>query len=330
MSRHVRTPFRVLYGVCGAVRNRRGSSVIGAGVPGSAVEWPDGVLAALRAFRQGDLVAGPPMAYLADPKAPVWAESVRFAEEAATSGDPPEPDIIRFPEGLTPPYGMITTQTCDLVEEDADPPGWPWAQLVPVYDMDEAFNSGEKNLLRQGRFRRSLLHVPALKPGFYVADFRISFPVEKGWLARQGRIDGFGTEELRQRVGDRLALLSGRPAFARSFVATIQNPLTEALRTLKRVDRAAFDRMDEVVPEVGVLMDSRLSPSNVQVVVVSTTPLDAGQTEWWSAWWDGCRQRAAAMGITLQALDFKVLDKNYSAAEYRRLTHLSLPNVSPD
>ena len=43
---------------------------------------------------------------------------------------------------------------------------------------------------------------------------RISFPVEKGWLARQAKLDGFGSEELRQRFGDGLALLSGRPAFA--------------------------------------------------------------------------------------------------------------------
>jgi hypothetical protein len=270
------------------------------------------------------------MAYLADPEAPVWAESVRFAGEVATSGDPSEPEIIRFPDGLTPPYGMVTTQTCDLVEEDADPPSWPWAQLVPVYDMDGALNSGVKKLLQQGGGRRSLLHVPALSPGFFVADLRISFPVEKGWLARQARIDGFGTEELRERVGDRLALLSGRPAFAGSFVATIQKPLTEALRELKRADRAAFDRMNEAVPEVGVLMDSRLTPSDVQVVVISSVPLDGPETEWWNAWWDGCRQRAADVGISLQALDFKVLDNTYSAAEYRRLTHLPLANVSPD
>ena len=93
---------------------------------------------------------------------------------------------------------------------------------------------------------------------------------------------------------------------------------------------AAFDRMDEVVPEIGVLMDSRLNPSNVQMVVVSTAPLDAAQTGWWNAWWDGCRQKASTVGIILPALDFKVLDENYSAAEYRRLTRLPLPNVSPD
>lgn len=275
-------------------------------------------------------MAAPPIAYLADPRAPIWVESTRFAAEVAAAGLPLDPEIIRFPDGLAPPYGMITTQTCDLVEEDADPPGWPWAQIVPVYDMDGVLNSGHKKLLRQGRYRRSLLHLPGLAGGFYAADFRISFPVEKGWLARQPRIDGFGSEEQRQRVGDRLALLSGRPAFAGSFVAAIQKPLTDALRELKGSDRAKFERMNEVVPEVGVRIDSRLSPSNVQLVVISTSLLDAAQTEWWNAWLDSCRDRAAAVGITLQALDFKVLDENYSAAEYRQLTFLPLANVSPD
>jgi len=304
--------------------------MIEAGLPRSADEWPHGVLGALRAFRQGDLVIEPPIAYLADPQAPVWAESARFAAEVAASGDPPEPEIIRFPDGLIPPYGMITTQTCDLVEEDANPPKWPWVQLVPVWDMDAVLDSGQKRLLGAGRGRRSLLHVPALAAGFYVADLRISFPVEKGWLARQARIIGFGDEEARQRVGDRLALLSGRPAFAGKFVSSIQNPLTEALRELKRTDREAFDSLDELVPEVGVLMDSRLNPSDVQVIVLSTAPLNPIQIQWWNMWWDSCRERARAVGITLQALDFAVLDENYTAAAYRRLTHLPLPNVSPD
>lgn len=284
--------------------------MIGAGIPGSAAEWPDKVLERLRQFVQGDLVARPPMAYLTYPRSPIWEES------------------RRFPAAMTPPYGMITTQTCDLVEEGAERPVWPWVQLVPVYDMGAELNSGEKSLLAQARFKRSLLDVPALKEGFYVADFRLSFSVEKGWLAGQARVDGFGTEELRQRVGDRLALLSGRPAFAGSFVTTIQAPLTKALRDLKRDDREAFNRLDEAVPEIGVLLDSRLNPSTVQIVVACNAPLDNTQLEWWNTWWDNCRVSTPKVGITLQALDFKVLDATYPATEYRKLTLLPLANVS--
>jgi hypothetical protein len=169
-----------------------------------------------------------------------------------------------------------------------------------------------------------------MSPGFYVADFRLSFPVEKGWLASQPRVDGFGTEELRQRVGDRVALLGGRPAFAGSFVETVQGPLTSALRELRQTNRELFDRIDDAVPEVGVVLDSRLNPTTAQVVVLCESPLGDAMTEWWNTWWDRCREGAARAGITLQALDFKVLDDSYSAVQYRKLTLLPLVNVSPD
>lgn len=304
--------------------------MIGAGLPGSAADWPEGILNALKQFRQGDLVALPPMAYLADPHAPIWEASKVFAEQLAAAGEEMKPDVIHFPEGLLPPYGMITTQTCDIVEEDAPCPVWPWVQLVPVFEMGSDIETRDQKLLRKGQGWRRLFHVPALTPGFYVADFRISFPVEKGWLALQARIDGFGSEELRQRVGDRLALLGRRPAFAGAFVRTVQGPLVDALKVLKNTDRQAFDRMNELVPEVGVLLDSRLSPTTVQVVVLCREPLADMRKDWWNAWWDGCRQQAASEGITLQALDFKVLDEHYPAIDYLKLTILPLLNLSPD
>lgn len=175
-----------------------------------------------------------------------------------------------------------------------------------------------------------MLHVPLLSPGFHVADFRISFPVEKGWLAAQPRIDGFGSEELRERVGERLAYLSGRPAFAGAFVATVQKPLSDALRALRREDPDLFTEIDSLVPEVGVRLDSRLAPKTAQVVVVCEAPLEDRHREWWTAWWDACRSVAAEAGIVLQALDFRVLDESFTAAEYRSLTPLPLVAVSAE
>ncbi len=304
--------------------------MIGAGLPGSAQDWPDGVLDSLRRFRQGDLVADPPFAYHAHPGVPIWEESRRLAAELYTSGEPLEPEIVLFPAGVSPPYGMITTQTCDIAEEDSEVPAWPWVQLVPVYDMDANLNSGEKRMLRNGRGWRRLLYCPAVVPGFYVADFRISFPVEKGWLAGRACIDGFGSEELRHRVGDRLAHLSGRPAFAGSFVDSVQKPLTQALRDLKENDPGLFEDIDTLVPEVGIRMDSRLSPTTAHVVVVCESAPPDRVVNWWAAWWDTCREAAATAGITLQALDFRVLDESFSAAEYRSLTHLPLSAVSAE
>lgn len=304
--------------------------MIDAGLPQSRSEWPDGILDELRKFTQGDLVALPPIGYFADPTSPIWEASRVFANELITNNEPPQGDFIYFPDRVRPPYGMITTQTCDLVEEDSSKPRWPWIQLVPVYDMAMDLNSGQKGDLKKGKGRYHQLHIPALEPGFYVADLRLSLPVEKGWLAKQERIDGFSTEELRQRVADRLALLAGRPAFAGSFVSTIQGPLISEFKTLKTKNREAFDRLDDAVAEVGVKLDKRLDPSNVQVVVICNTQLTKDQLDWWNSWHDACRQKAAEVGIALQALDFKLLDSSYSAAEYRQLTLLPLVNISPD
>lgn len=304
--------------------------MIGAGVPGSAEEWPDGVLDALRAFRQGDVIADPPFAYHADPRRPIWEESRRLAEELRRAGDALEPEVVHFPEAMAPPYGLIVTQTCDLAEEDSPVPAWPWAQLVPVYDMRSELNTGEMRMLRRGLGWRRLLHVPHLGPGFHVADFRISFPVEKGWLASQTPIDGFGTEELRERVGERLTYLGGRPAFGGAFVASVQKPLSNALRELRREDPELFGEIDRLVPALGVRLDSRLAPTTAQVVVICEKALQDRAREWWTAWWDGRRAAAASAGITLQVIDFRLLDESFSAAEYRSLAPLPLVAISAD
>jgi hypothetical protein len=302
--------------------------MIAAGLPGSADEWPPGVLKELQKFSQGDLIESPPLAYLADPAVPIWEESRRFADELAKSGGPLEPEIILFPDKLTPPFGMIVSQTCDVVEEDTERPVWPWVQIVPVYDMEAQLDAGDRSLQRKGKGAARYLHVPLIGPGFYVADFRLCFPVEKGWLANQPRIDGFGSEELRQRVGDRVAALSGRPAFGGNFVATVQKPIRTAVRSLKSTNRVLYDEIENKVPELGIRLDSRLQPTTAQVVVLCDEPLSDALRAWWEACLDSLRPEAAASGIAMQVLDFMQLDQT-PASEYRKLTILPMLNVSP-
>lgn len=131
-------------------------------------------------------------------------------------------------------------------------------------------------------------------------------------------------------MGERLAHLSGRPAFAGRFVTTVQKPLSDARRTLRREDPDLFAEIDRLVPEVGVRLDSRLAPTTAQVVVICEEPLEDRQRQWWTAWWGARRADAANAGIALQALDFRVLDERFSAAEYRSLTPLPLAAVSAD
>src|ERR1035441_6952262 len=157
--------------------------------------WPDGLLDKLRQWEQGDIVLAPFLFYFADPSAAIW-EGTRLYTESSV-----EPEVILAPDELLPPYGMVTTQTCDIAEEDSQRPMRPWVQMTPVY----AITSWKRNRLEGGRGPRYWLLIPDFpEDGVWVADLRLELPVEKSWLANQARIIGFADEEEKRRVGSRL------------------------------------------------------------------------------------------------------------------------------
>ena len=176
--------------------------MIDSGVPGSPEEWPNGVLQRLRAFSQGDVIRTPPLFYFADPRRAIWSETQRYLADS----DGPE---VVLAEELSPPYGLITSQTCDIAEEDSPRPLKPWVQVAPIFALRG--NSGYKKHLRKGAGPAIYIYLPNL-PGeeFWVADLRIEVPVEKGWLAYQERLDGFGSEEAQSIVGQRVGWLRER------------------------------------------------------------------------------------------------------------------------
>lgn len=284
--------------------------MIDSGVP-PGEEWPDGVLDALRQWEQGDIVANPPFFYFADPARPVW-EATRLYM-ATSSG----PEIVLPRENSNPPYGLITTQTCDIGEEESRRPVRPWVQISPVYEMTD---KGWKKKVRRGGGPRYWLLVPGLpEEQVWVADLRIEVPVEKGWLAGQQRIDGFRDEELKAVVGARLAWLRGRPAFSTDFNALVYNDLFEALETLSEADSDLHEKLMDQLEEVAVLVDSHLQPTSVQLVFLTPDGLDPECREWLEQWRDSRLDSTLERGITLHALDFRELDA-VTATEYRRMT----------
>jgi hypothetical protein len=158
--------------------------MIDGGVPSGRETWPADVLESLRVWEQGDVVTAPPFFYFADPARPVWAATVAAAEMTS------EPHVVVLDEETSPPYGLITTQSCDICEEDSKKPCRPWVQVAPIYDG----RSWAKKM-REGRGPLFLLHIPGLGDDrFWVADLRLEFPIEKGWLASQERLPGFTCE----------------------------------------------------------------------------------------------------------------------------------------
>jgi hypothetical protein len=281
--------------------------MINRGVP-NGDDWPEGVLDRLPEWEQGDLVAQPPFFYFADPQQPVWEATRQYT---ATST---EPEIILPADDLCPPYGMVTTQTCDIAEEDTPKrPMRPWVQIAPVYEVTD----WKKKKLE----RRSPLYwvlVPDLAGGnAWVADLRIEVPVEKGWLARQERVEGFRDEAQKRKVGERLSLLRGRPAFSREL-NSLQGDLWEMLEARGAEDGDVRDRLTSAIAEVGIFVDSHLHPTSVQLVFLTDTPIDDDCREWLVEWRNELRPATEEAGISLHAHDVRDLE-SITAGEYRRM-----------
>ena len=88
--------------------------------------WPREVLEALRLFKQGDLIDKPPFFYAALPPLEIFDAGGLIDEE---------PQVVELHPDDAPPYGIITTQTCDLDEQGE--PSQPWLQVSPVYEVEE-------------------------------------------------------------------------------------------------------------------------------------------------------------------------------------------------
>ena len=270
--------------------------------------WPDGVLDRLRRWEQGDLVIAPPLFYFADPAAAIW-EGTRLYTDTSEG-----PEVILAPDELTPQYGIVTTQTCDIAEEDSSNPIRPWVQISPVYSV----TTWKRRRLEGGKGPRYWLLVPDFpEQGVWVADFRIELPVEKSWLAGQDRIEGFSDEEEKRRVGRRLEWLKGRSAFSREL-NTLNQALYEALDDREPKDPELHEAVMERLEEVAINVDSYLSPGHVQFVFLTNAPITDECRGWLESWKDNLLEKALELGLQLHALDFRTLE-SVTAVEYRRM-----------
>lgn len=196
--------------------------MIEAGLPR---EWPAAVVDTVGRFDQGDLVERPPLVYAARPSCGVWSTTRLLAADV----DDNEDIVIEVDPEDRPPFGIITSQGCDI----ADATRKPWVQVAPVYDAAGAASSEAR--LADIR-RESVPHLALLSPpdidGLWVADLRLEIAIEKSWLAGREPISGFATEEERANFSRRLAGRLQRPA--------LPDPVHDAVvRPLRRwLDRA--------------------------------------------------------------------------------------------
>lgn len=289
--------------------------------------WPEGVLDAVATFHQGDVVEGLPLFWWADPENAVHDLTKRAVAVSAH-------ERVVGPRDRAP-YGIVTTQTCDLALEGDGKPKSAWVQLAPVFDAtasagpngEPSLSPGQIATLKSGLYN-SKLWLPNLPPpGVWYAELSFEVTVERGWLSRRERIDGFADENVQEQVGVRLAWLRSRPALDANFTANVQEPLVNELKKVKK-RKGLFARMNDQLLEVAIRPDSRLNMTAVDIVVLHNGVDDEVRT-WWEEQLVIARANAQSCGIDI--IGARLLHaEQMSAAEYRSMITMPLNNISPN
>ena len=243
--------------------------------------WPPEVLAAVARFKQGDVVERPPFFYARHPTLEVF-----------DAGGPQvgESQIHELHPDDAPPYGIITTQTCDVAEQGE--PMQPWLSVSPVYAATD------QQLIAKGY----AVELTGPFMGRYVADLRIELPLEKSVLVGREAIPGFATEAEAEAFGRLLGVRRARAALANELVEAVIRML--ARRRNNNRNRAR--RVWEQLWRLGLQIEegTRLRPIAVRVHAMCNGPPSQEVREWFDDWEDRAREEADTVQITLHTTSF--------------------------
>lgn len=285
----------------------------------SPARFSDRIRAATADLRQGTLVAVPPLVYAARAEDPLHAATVAWAEtERAASGAVNVLNVTRRPE-----WGVIVTQTCDLVEEGARPKR-PWVLIAPVYRL--RCDRGVRRQIERERGFAYLCPVTGLDgedDEMWVADLRLLVAAEKGWLVGAATRPGFADEAGHDRLARQLARLFSRPAFATPLVKKVLEPLNALLASITE----EYEGADPIAEVALALGRSRLDPTNVQVFFLLEGQLDGDLREAIASWGRSIVEDPPA---GMQMLMPRIVHLNdLNAGEYRTLVQVDVASFSP-
>lgn len=240
--------------------------------------WSDSVVAATKAFDQGDLIEQPPFFYAAKPRHGAWASTKVLSDEVG----PDEEIVIELDDTDRAPFGIITSQGCDVDEAYRK----PWIQVAPVYPL-ETYATDDKWVaeIRRDSVPHLVLLDPPTTEGDWVADLRIEMPIEKSWLAGRNPIPAFRDEAGRRDFARRLASRLERPALPDGVHDVIVRPLRRWLDNRGTTLRKA---MVDAGVDFRLLADQRDGALVCRLLVIGRrAPVPDSVVESLDSWWAG-------------------------------------------
>jgi hypothetical protein len=274
--------------------------------------WPRRITTALDHWHQGDLIESPPLFWAADPREPL----LPFTRDNGDSAR--DWQIFSLAATDRPPYGAVLSQTCDICEPR---PVSPFVDVAPVYDISDSLKPGQDNDIRQHNWNYYVyLTRQPKEEGFYVADLRLSLPLEKGAFAERSPIPGFASQNDLLVFSERVAGRLRRPAYADAVSEFLIIPLERWIRGgYKQAINDGSGRFTDV-EEVRLRIEGdRLSPVSVQMVVFEETTLTRDDKAAWRSWRESTKKVIERQAnIKLRPVHFSSL-RTMNAAEYREL-----------
>jgi hypothetical protein len=153
----------------------------------------------------------------------------------------------------------------------------------------------------------------ALPSGFWVADLRIEFPVEKGWLVGREPIASFNEDAQYEAFAEMLGTLKNRPDIDDRLSQQLVKPLR---RWIERMKPAKYTRLMEPVMEVRLgIAGHRLSPDGARLIVISEQKLPQEVQDEWDQKWQVWKETLDSIGISLMATRYSTMDE-LTAREY--------------
>jgi len=270
--------------------------------------WPTAVQTAVSVFEQGDLVEKPAFFYLASARHGIW-RLTRDAGDASL-----QDELFELAEEEAPSFGMITTETCDLVEESGRP-RHPWISVAPVYQL-ENLDTNSVGLLKAKRvaYMRQLT-ASEFANKIWVVDVRIEFPIEKSWLVGREPIQAFKSAEEKEELAAFLAGRRSRPVLADELHRSLITPMR---RWIERLSSAKRDEVLSGITEVRLAVSGDpLRPDGASLLIISTgESVDPKARDAWSTRWATWRESLEVVDIALLPIEFTDLDR-LSARKYK-------------
>ncbi len=258
--------------------------------PARSRAWTPAEAHALDQIRQGHIVDGLPLVAVSGPS-PIW-QGAGVGPAAARTVLSEDPPVAR--------KAMVVSQGCDLVRTT-----FPWATVVPVYDIEPFLGTSQRSAARSGQ-TRYLVPITAAwaSTGLWVADLRFEIPVDKALLATLTPQDGFADEAGYADLAGRLAEARQRAAVPDPCLNHVAKPLFDAVR--ERQDQGVNPNV--CVREIRVICNDPTAPTTVHLLVVAEQGYRPSVDEW-NGIFDLVHPKAAAAGIALTGPEIAGLDE---------------------